>query len=1011
MTPFDHPGPRWFTIPAHRPFVDDLAAGLMAALAHAGPEAMAEAVVLTPTRRGARALADAFVGAGGGRAVLLPQIRALGDLDEGEPPFEPGALALDLPAAITPLRRRFELARLVAEHASLFDRRLDATAVLELADALAGFLDSLQIEEVQDLDRIEALVEGDLALHWLKSAAFLKIATRRWPQRLAELGLVDVTERRTALLRRLAEGWDLRPPAHPLVAAGSTGTAPATADLLAVIAGAPLGAVVLPGLDQELAETAWAEVGDAHPQGAMRRLLHRAGVERAEVRPWLASDPAGMRGRSRRRLINEALRPPGATADWVRVIGEIRREGEAAGVDPLREGLEGLTLVSARTEEEAAAVAALLLREALETPGKTAALVTPDPALARRVSARLARWGSPADSSAGAPLSQAAPGVLVNLAAGLAADPLDPVRMLALLKHPLAGFGLSPEALGRARRALERSGLRGPRARSWTELQDRLDTAAGRADDPDRRRDLGDAADLLDRLCAAVALAGGPFDAGTAASPAEAARALAEALEAVARQPEGGVGSLWAGAAGEGAAGLLAGIIEDGSALPPATASGFAALVERLVATQVVRTGGAAHPRLRILGAIEARLVRADRLVLAGLEEGIWPRVPAADPFLSRPMRARLGLPPPERRIGLSAHDFAQAACAPEVTLIHVERRGGQPAVKSRWLWRLETLARGAGVTLPRRDDLLAWARTLDAPLETSPRTLEPARPPEPRPPVEARPRTLPVTQVETLVRDPYAVYARRVLGLRALSPPDERVEVRIRGTAIHAAFEALATAWPVEDPAARFAELYLESLRAAGAAEASLARERTLAERAGAWVAAFERQRRERGAEVRVEQTGTLHLDGLDFTVTAKADRLEVEAGAVHVLDFKTGRAPTLREIETGFSPQLTLTAAIVAGGGFPGVAARPAGELTYVRVTGREPPGELVIRAEPGESAALAEAALAGLHGLVKRYDRSDQPYRSHVAPRFVKAYASDYDHLARVREWSAGDEEEGE
>ncbi|OYX35586.1 MAG: double-strand break repair protein AddB [Caulobacterales bacterium 32-69-10] len=1003
--PFAADGPHWFTIPAHRPFVEDLAAGLLAALSDGGPEALSEAIVLTPTRRGARSLADAFVRAGGGRAVLLPQIRALGDLDEGEPPFEPGDLALDLPPAISPLRRRFELARLVAGNAGMFDRPLDAAGVLELADALAGFLDSLQIEETTDLGRVATLVEGDLAQHWLKSAKFLRIATERWPERLRQMGLADVTDRRTALLRALGEAWTAKPPAGPLVAAGSTGTAPATADLLRVIAAAPKGAVVLPGLDLDLAETAWDQVREAHPQGAMHRLLARAKVERADVGVWSAPETLeqARRGRARRRVINEALRPAEATADWVGVIQRLRDQSPDA--DPIAEGMAGLSLVTTRTEEEAAATAALLLREALEVPGKTAALVTPDPALARRVSARLSRWAVTADSSAGSPLLGAPVGVLTALVAAAVADPLDPVRLLAICKHPLAGFGLDQEALAAARTKLERRGLRGARPRDWAEVRRRLDAAAAWT----APGDYADAIALAEGLQGILQTAAAPFSDGDA-NPVDAARALAAAIEAICAEPAGGTGRLWAGLAGEAAASLLAGIIEDGDGLPPATASGFAVLVERLLASQTVRSGSAAHPRLRILGAIEARLIRADVLVLAGLEEGVWPRIPTADPFLSRPMRARLDLPPPERRIGLAAHDFAQAACAPEVTLIHVERRGGQPAVKSRWLWRLETLARGAGVAIPGRPDALAWARALEAPVEAPPPTLQQARPPEPRPPVAARPRGLFVTQVEALVRDPYAIYARHILGFRQMERPDERVEVRIRGTAIHKAFERFSGAWPEADPAL-FARLYLDELRAAGATEGSLARETALADRAGRWVTDFERERRKPGVEVKVEQTGCFDVPGADFRVSAKADRIEVVGREVHVLDFKTGRAPTAKEIATGFSPQLTLTAAIVAGGGFDGLAAHVPGELVYVRVTGREPAGEMVIRAAPGESEAMAAQALEGLAALVRRYDDPEQPYRSRTAPRFVKTYAGDYDHLARVREWSAGDEEDGE
>ena len=307
---FSGDGPRWFTIAAHRPFVEDLARGLTASLLPLGPQALSEATVLTPNQRGARALAEAFLTVSGGRAVLLPQVRALGDLDEGEPPFEPGVLALDLPPAVSAYRRRFELARLVAQNADMFERRIDAAGALELADALAAFLDSLQIEEVEGSGRLDALVEGDLAKHWQKSAAFLKLALDAWPQRLKALGLIDISERRVRLLRLLERQWTGHPPAGPLIAAGSTGTAPATADLLAVVARAPRGAVVLPGLDLDLDVKAWDAVGEQHPQGAMKRLLDRHGLSREAVKVWPVEFVSGeTRGRWRRRLINEALRP------------------------------------------------------------------------------------------------------------------------------------------------------------------------------------------------------------------------------------------------------------------------------------------------------------------------------------------------------------------------------------------------------------------------------------------------------------------------------------------------------------------------------------------------------------------------------------------------------------------------------------------------------------------------------------------------------------------------------
>jgi ATP-dependent helicase/nuclease subunit B len=1012
---FTHPGPRWFTIAAHRPFVEDLAAGLHGLLSPLGPEALSDAIVLTPTRRAARSLAEAFVKVGGGRALLLPQIRALGDLDEGEPPFEPGDLALDLPPAISPWRRRFELARLVSEHQDKFERTLDAPGALELADALASFLDSVQIEEAGPFDGIDDWAPPEMARHWQISADFLRLAVELWPKRLAELGLVDVTERRVQLLKTLRQRWEANPPPGVLIAAGSTGTAPATADLLGVIARAPQGCVVLPGLDQDLADAAWEQVGEQHPQGAMKRLLERNHVARRDVQAWSPSAPGDARGRWRRRIINEALRPAEATADWLHQIRNLRDEGARTGVDPIAEGLAGLTVIAAHGEEEAAAVAALLLRETLETEGRTAALITPDAVLARRVSARLARWGVLADSSAGAPLAGFPVGVLAGLAARAVVDPLDPVGLLAILKHPLTRLGLDAEVLGARRETLERYGLRGPRARDWAEIEARLTPAAARVTDPARIGALADAGRLLGLLRGALGPAGAAY-VGDAADPGEAARGLVETLQALAEglQPDD-LGPLWAGAAGESAVGLLSALIGESEGLPQASPGQFAALLEHLLQGETVRTGANNHPRLRILGAIESRLVRADRLILAGLEEGVWPAPAPVDPFLSRPMRKAAGLPPPERRIGLSAHDFAQAACAPEVVLLHSERRGGAPAVASRWLWRLETLARGAGVPLPSRPEVLDWARALDAPIDPAPASLKTASRPRPAPPVAVRPRELPVTGVERWVRDPYAIYARNILGLRPLERPDEPVEARARGTAIHAAFERFAVEHPGElDEIAHiaFGAILMDELDKAGVPRARLTREQALAGNVAPWVIAFERRRRA-GARLLVEQKGEYEFltSGGKFLVTAKADRIELRDQIADILDFKTGAAPSRKQMESGLSPQLTLTAAILHHGGFGGVRGIGPRDLVYVRVSGGRVPGREDVRAREGESLDLALKALAGLRARVESFDDPATPYVSWAAPQFIDQYGGDYDHLARLWEWHVIGEGEGE
>ena len=300
-----------------------------------------------------------------------------------------------------------------------------------------------------------------------------------------------------------------------------------------------------------------------------------------------------------------------------------------------------------------------MMRETLETPGKTCALVTPDLALSRRVAARLERWGISADVSSGQPLSRMTAGRLVDLCARFVADPLDPHTLLGLLKHPLVRLDLGETVFDVAIRALEQAVLRGPRRRDWTRARAALTWVGQPRDDGKAPSEaslvrLAAAGILLDRLEALSSDVGAPFR--PEATLDEAARALTRLVEAVAGE------EAWAGSDGEAAAGMLSALIEGGASMGGVSPADLVALVRNLLNEQTVRTGGANQPRLRILGAIEARLVRADRMILAGLEEGVWPNAAPTDPFLSRPMRATLGLPPPERRLGQTAQDFVQAA-------------------------------------------------------------------------------------------------------------------------------------------------------------------------------------------------------------------------------------------------------------------------------------------------------------------------------------------------------------
>ncbi|MBV9521725.1 MAG: double-strand break repair protein AddB, partial [Alphaproteobacteria bacterium] len=804
-------------------------------------------------------------------------------------------------------------------------------------------------------------------------------------------GCLDPAARRNAVLSAQAAAWRRDPPDRRIIAAGLSGTMPAAAELLAVIARLPRGAVVLPGLDPSIEPDDWAAIGDdpAHPHHIAARLLAVLEASPASLRPWPAPPPLASGRPERAALIAEIMRPAAQTHLWRKI-----------------EGLEGAALVGllrldcAGQQEEAGAIA-LLLRHRLETPGATAALVTPDRDLARRVAAEMKRWGIEIDDSAGVPLNRTPPGTLLRLVLDLAASALAPVPLLAALKHPLAACGLTSEALRTAVRQLEREALRGPRpAPGVAGLRAAQGSVAGVE------------ARLLDRLEHGLA----PLLAALAAEETSLASLLAAHVGAAewlaASDGESGAARLWCEDAGEMAARFIAELIDAAGDFPAIRGADYPALFEALFAGPVVRPRYGRHPRLAIWGLLEARLQHADLIVLGGLNEGTWPGEAASDPWLSRPMRRAFGLPPPERQIGIAAHDFAQALGAGAVVLTRSARAEGAPTVPSRWLLRLETVLRAAGLDMAQQElgSVLQWQAGLDLPERR-----RAVKPPEPRPPVAARPRRLSVTEIETWMRDPYGIYARHVLKLRALDPLDADPGAAERGELIHAALDAFVKAYPAElpdDACARLMEIGRARFGAALSRPGVWAFWWPRFGRIAQWFVAAEARRRAMLAESRGEVRGSLTLRGPagPFELVCKADRIDRRRdGDLVIIDYKTGIVPKYDTIEHGFAPQLPLEAAIAAAGGFTAIAAAPVAELQHWRLIGGEIAGEVKpVAEEAARIAALADAALAGVTALVVRFDDGATPYRAWPRPEWAPRF-TDYAHLARVKEWTLAGEPE--
>ncbi len=1032
--------PRVFTIPASAPFVPTLIAALRNGALIDGfrdrddPLALASATLYLPTRRACRLARDSFLAVTGTNAAILPRIVPLGDIDEDELVFADLAnpAAIECKDALGGLERRLLLAQLVSKWAASEAIHRDGNAplvannpasALALADALARLMDDMTTRQVS-WDRLDTLVPDEHDAYWQLTLRFLnEIVREAWPKILAERGRIEPAERRDLLIaaeaKRLAASTG-----GPVIAAGSTGSMPATAALIATIAKLPHGAVVLPGLDVDLDEASWDEIAGqrdpqgretiapaiGHPQFSMQALLRHIGIARTEVRA--IAEPAA---HGRESVVSEVMRPAGRTDQW-RDLAHRRL--------PIDSALSQVVVLAAANAEEEALAIAVALREVLEVDGRTAALVTPDRALARRVLAALERWDVTVDDSAGDSLVDAPAGIFARLTAEAALAGLAPNTLLALLKHALLRLAAPAGVHTQAIAVLEQAVLRGPRPKPGTVgLTRALKTFRHnfsnlhRADPrarltPDQ---LQRATDLVESIAAALA-------------PLESFAKTRQPLAVLAAAHRSVIDSL----STEGIVGGIAFTGSDGSALDQAfndiadnardadavAASDYPELFRAIIAERSVRRPDRPGVRIRIYGLLEARLQTIDRVVLGGLVESIWPPETRSDPWLSRPMRRDLGLDLPERRISLSAHDFAQMLGANEVMLSYPTKLSGAPTVPSRFIQRLAAVAGPARWDAARKrgETYLGWARALDRPAAPP----NPIARPEPKPMRDARPTALSVTDIETWLRDPYSIYARHILRVQPLDMVDTPPGARDRGIVIHnaiAGFTSLFKAAPPKDAAdelIRLGEKAFATLEDFPEAKAFWwPRYRRIAH----WFAKFDAQRRANLAAIDAEIGARLDIPigARSFTLRARADRIEhLRDGRYAILDYKTGRPPTDRQVSSGLTPQLPLEGAILRAGQFAGI---PKGasiaEFLYVALRGGEPPGTArSIKFDDGTPDMAADEALCQLTRLVTRFDDESVGYLSKERPMFLRRGGGDYDHLARVREWSltGGADEDG-
>ncbi|HEX8192924.1 MAG TPA: double-strand break repair protein AddB [Allosphingosinicella sp.] len=985
-----HQRPSVYTIPPHRSFADALAAGLAARFGR-GPTDLATGLVLVPNSRAARAVQEAFVRRSGS-GLLLPRIVTVGDPELDERiggALEPLGDEEDIPPAVHPVERLMLLSRLVQRH-----RDVDAAEALRLAEDLARTLDQLLFEEV-DPARLRSFASetAELSAHWQRSLEQLELILRDWPALLRERGRIDLAERRNRLLAAAARRWRASPPKGFVAAAGITIAVPAVARLLRTVSRLPMGLVVFPGLDLDMDAREWDALGphdpdpetgrrrpsiETHPQFNLKRLLDRMDVARGEVERWRwggGRDAPAVRSRA----IANAMTPAAFSAKW-------------QTLPPVERRLTGVRAMELATPAEEAQAVAIALREVLETPGRTAALVTPDRNLARRVSAHLRRWNVEADDSAGRPLSLTPPGTLIVAAAAAAAERFAPVPLLTLLKHPLVMRGEQRLPWLDGVRMLDLA-LRGPRPPAGLDgVTQHLSDLSGRTAERERRRAAGG------WWCRVVPLLRGlerGFEdraPGSAATLAHYLAVLRETLSALTGD------HIWTGPAGRAAAELFASLEEHAPEGPARlTPANLPAMLEQLMASTAVRPPYGQHPRIFIWGLIEARLQQADLVILGGLNEGVWPQLPSPDPWLAPRLRHDLGLPSLERRIGLAAHDFAGALGGRQVIVTRARRDARAPAIPSRFWLRLEAMTGG----LTRAPFPKSWARAIDRPA-----TYRPAEQPRPSPPVSARPKRIAVTDVDRLKADPFAFYARSILKLGVLDAADADPSAAWRGSAVHKVLEA----WAKEDRCDPSklrprAEALLQDT-AAHPLMRALWQPRLL--EAIDWIAARVAENEAAGRiPIAAESKGEAIL--ANVILYGEADRIDrLTDGRLAIVDYKTGSPPGSKAVAAGYSMQLGLLGIIAENGGFKeaegipscfeywSLARSTSGRLGYVKSpvggrTGIDPEDFTSMAA--ANFIAAAEAWLTGTEPFTAKLHPEHAPY-------------GEYDQLMRLDEWYGRD-----
>ena len=986
------PAPRLFSIPTGQPFLPALARGILK-FTGPGPD-LSNALILLPSRRAVRALREAFLAEADGRPLLLPRMMPVGELDGDDDILLRSGAALDLPEPISALQRQMLLAKQL-EFFKLDGRRLPPDQLIELAASLAQLLDQMQRADVSADDLRNALPD-DMARHWQAVYQCLEIIVSHWPAILAEAGLIDPVERQQKLLNHLFDEWADLPPKGPVFLAGTTGSVPTTRRLMTLMMGWQDGAIILPALSTQLSPSDIEAIrrDRSHPQFPLIDTLDALECTPADARLWPGCDISKAKDKSSlEAFLDEVFLPAELSARWRQLV-RTRPDIDASAISHMRQ-------INARSGEEEAQIIAAMMREVLEEPGRTALVVTADRTLANQITQILRGWQLEVEDSAGVPLTKSAPARFCQaLLEGMASN-WAPRALLNLLNHPLACGGLERRYFSGYVRQIEQIALRGHLPDpSMAGIRARL------SDHPDLQDFLDQ--HVIGKLEPLTAFSGllNPTLGGLS-------DALGRTAEAMATTPDdpNGVDRLYGMRGGHELLGLLSELAQlDLRATPTLHMDILPSLFFALCQQKIVRPP-LSHPRLSVLSPIEARLMSADRVILAGLNEGGWPQQAQPDQWMGNAMRRQLGLPDRTSRLGLSAHDFYSHLGHDEVILTRASRQNNSLTSPSRWLMRMDAVLAATKLDSHLKTTPPDWlARILEAQQK---RQAHAIKPPAPKPPLSARPRFLSATDFDKWIDDPYSLYAKRILKLRALHQVDEPPGALLRGNLFHNILEEFMVK-AGEGPLGDGASALFDSIADRHFKQWSHYPQITLfwrprLERIKEWFLAQEAERRSKKVKSSIEKTGYMRFDmpGGEVQLQARADRIDRSAdGRFEIIDYKTGQAPNKSKVVAGRRTQLLVEAAILHAGGYDlddavsGQNPNPEIEaVSYWQLSGRR--DQPVIQTQITADKIDPVEILNQITSLIRYYDDADTPYDVEPHPA-ARPDFSETRHLSRVREW---------